>query len=593
MVFHRQRMGLLVAGLIPQSFINDLIDRVDIVDVIDGRVALKKTGKNYSGLCPFHDEKSPSFSVSPDKQFFHCFGCQESGTALTFLMKYERMEFVEAVEALAKDLGLTVPREKSNRAYVEVDQGIYQALEGAERFYRQALRDADVAVDYLKGRGLTGVTARDFGIGYAPEGWQNVSERLSAEGVTSDALLKAGLTIKNDSGRVYDRFRHRIMFPIRDLRGRVIGFGGRKLGDEEGPKYLNSPETPVFAKSQELYGLYEARKALRHIDRLLVVEGYMDVVALAQNGFRNAVATLGTATGEAHYHKLYRYTDEVICCFDGDKAGRSAAWRALESALPVLNEHRQLKFVFLPDGEDPDSLVRDKGADAFNEFLRNATPGIEYLFSKLSEGLDLQTLDGRARFMGLANPYVEKIPSGLLQDLVKARVREIGGMAAPLAGGVKPPAHQPGEATSSPASGSGSILVQRLLTLLLKAPQLWGQLPKDLQRQVIAQSKDLGLLGRLVNFLSDRPEADVDEVLIAWPHPEEQKTLIGLAKRPLDLGQEAWPETLSEGLQNLLQQRQKQQRRNRLAQLAAEGEDDKIKAALAEESVRSKNPPNT
>ena len=234
--------------MIPQSFINDLLDRADIVSVIDGRVALKKTGKNYVGLCPFHEEKSPSFSVSPDKQFFHCFGCQESGSALTFLMKYERMEFVEAVEALAKDLGLAVPREKSNRNYVEVDQRIFQALEKAERVYKQELRTMPAAVDYLKGRSLTGVTARDFGIGYAPEGWHCLSEILQEEGVSAEVMLKAGLTIKNDSGRVYDRFRHRIMFPIRDVRGRVIGFGGRKLGDEEGPKYLNSPETPVFAK---------------------------------------------------------------------------------------------------------------------------------------------------------------------------------------------------------------------------------------------------------------------------------------------------------------------------------------------------------
>ena len=577
-----------MAGLIPQSFINDLIDRVDIVDVIDGRVALKKTGKNYSGLCPFHDEKSPSFSVSPDKQFFHCFGCQESGTALTFLMKYERMEFVEAVEALAKDLGLTVPREKSSRNYVEVDQGIYQALEGAEGIYRQALRGADLAVAYLKSRGLTGITARDFGIGYAPEGWHNVSEALMAKGATSDALLKAGLTIKNDNGRVYDRFRHRIMFPIRDLRGRVIGFGGRKLGDEEGPKYLNSPETPVFSKSQELYGLYEARKALRNIDRLLVVEGYMDVVALAQNGFRNAVATLGTATGEAHYQKLYRYTDEVVCCFDGDKAGRSAAWRALESALPVLNEHRQLKFVFLPDGEDPDSLVRDNGAEAFNEFLRNATPGIEYLFSKLSEGLDLQTLDGRARFMGLANPYVDKIPEGILKDLVKARVREIGGMAAPLAGSAKAPVTRQG-ASHGVLTGKGSVLAQRLLTILLKAPLLWHQLDEDLHRQIIAHSNDLGLLGELTNFLLDRPEANVDEILIGWPQEESQQALIELAKKPLDLGEEAWLQTLAEGFTNLLRQREKNQRQALLAELAAQGEDEKIKAALSE-STSSNSP---
>lgn len=577
-----------MAGLIPQSFINDLIDRVDIVDVIDGRVALKKTGKNYSGLCPFHDEKSPSFSVSPDKQFFHCFGCQESGTALTFLMKYERMEFVEAVEALAKDLGLTVPREKSSRNYVEVDQGIYQALEGAEGIYRQALRGADLAVAYLKSRGLTGITARDFGIGYAPEGWHNVSEALMAKGATSDALLKAGLTIKNDNGRVYDRFRHRIMFPIRDLRGRVIGFGGRKLGDEEGPKYLNSPETPVFSKSQELYGLYEARKALRNIDRLLVVEGYMDVVALAQNGFRNAVATLGTATGEAHYQKLYRYTDEVVCCFDGDKAGRAAAWRALESALPVLNEHRQLKFVFLPDGEDPDSLVRDNGAEAFNEFLRNATPGIEYLFSKLSEGLDLQTLDGRARFMGLANPYVDKIPEGILKDLVKARVREIGGMAAPLAGSAKAPVTRQ-RASHGILTGKGSVLAQRLLTILLKAPLLWHQLDEDLHRQIIAHSNDLGLLGELTNFLLDRPEANVDEILIGWPQEESQQALIELAKKPLDLGEEAWLQTLAEGFTNLLRQREKNQRQALLAELAAQGEDEKIKAALSE-STSSNSP---
>ena len=577
-----------MAGLIPQSFINDLIDRVDIVDVIDGRVALKKTGKNYSGLCPFHDEKSPSFSVSPDKQFFHCFGCQESGTALTFLMKYERMEFVEAVEALAKDLGLTVPREKSSRNYVEVDQGIYQALEGAEGIYRQALRGADLAVAYLKSRGLTGITARDFGIGYAPEGWHNVSEALMAKGATSDALLKAGLTIKNDNGRVYDRFRHRIMFPIRDLRGRVIGFGGRKLGDEEGPKYLNSPETPVFSKSQELYGLYEARKALRNIDRLLVVEGYMDVVALAQNGFRNAVATLGTATGEAHYQKLYRYTDEVVCCFDGDKAGRAAAWRALESALPVLNEHRQLKFVFLPDGEDPDSLVRDNGAEAFIEFLRNATPGIEYLFSKLSEGLDLQTLDGRARFMGLANPYVDKIPEGILKDLVKARVREIGGMAAPLAGSAKAPVTRQG-ASHGILTGKGSVLAQRLLTILLKAPLLWHQLDEDLRRQIIAHSNDLGLLGELTNFLLDRPEANVDEILIGWPQEESQQALIELAKRPLDLGEEAWLQTLAEGFTNLLRQREKNQRQALLAELSAQGEDEKIKAALSE-STSSNSP---
>jgi DNA primase len=567
-----------VAGLIPQSFINDLIDRADIVDVVGSRVTLKKSGKNYSGLCPFHDEKSPSFSVSPDKQFFHCFGCQESGSALTFLMKYERMEFVEAVEALAKDLGLAVPREKSNRNYVEVDQRIFQALEKAERVYKQELRTMPAAVDYLKGRSLTGVTARDFGIGYAPEGWHCLSEILQEEGVSAEVMLKAGLTIKNDSGRVYDRFRHRIMFPIRDVRGRVIGFGGRKLGDEEGPKYLNSPETPVFAKNQELYGLYEARKALRNIDRLLVVEGYMDVVALAQRGFPNAVATLGTATGEAHYQKLYRYTDEVVCCFDGDKAGRAAAWRALESALPVLNEHRQLKFVFLPDGEDPDSLVRDQGAEAFATFLQNATPGIEYLFSKLGEGLDLQSLDGRARFMGLANPYVEKIPAGILQDLVKKRVREIGGMDS---GSVRPArVESRPRANSGNDAQFGSVLAQRLIAMLLKAPNLWQTLNSDVQKQLLAHQQELGALGRLVSLLNAQPQADTNEILIAWPEEVEQHRLIELAKKPMASNAQAWQQELLDGSMHLLRLRERSVRQQRIAELKASGEEDKLRDLL-------------
>lgn len=580
--FSERTTGGVLAGLIPQSFINDLIDRADIVDVVGSRVALKKSGKNYSGLCPFHDEKSPSFSVSPDKQFFHCFGCQESGSALTFLMKYERMEFVEAVETLAKDLGLTVPREKSNRNYVEVDQRIFQALEKAERVYKQQLRGMPAAVDYLKGRGLTGVTARDFGIGYAPEGWHSLSEVLLDEDVSAEVMLKAGLTIKNDSGRVYDRFRHRIMFPIRDVRGRVIGFGGRKLGDEEGPKYLNSPETPVFAKNQELYGLYEARKALRNIDRLLVVEGYMDVVALAQGGFRNAVATLGTATGEAHYQKLYRYTDEVVCCFDGDKAGRAAAWRALESALPVLNEHRQLKFVFLPDGEDPDSLVRDQGAEAFSEFLQNATPGIEYLFNKLGEGLDLQSLDGRARFMGLANPYVEKIPAGILQELVRKRVREIGGMET---GTIRPAGRESKPRVSMRDDGEfGPVLAQRLIGMLLKAPNLWIELDTSTQAELLAHHKELGVLGRLVSLLDAQPESDTNEILIAWPEEGEQQRLIELAKKPMASSAQAWRQEFLDGSAHLLRQRERSKRQQHIAELKALGEEDKLRDLLPSKS---------
>ncbi|MDG1134741.1 MAG: DNA primase [Pseudomonadales bacterium] len=560
-----------MAGLIPQAFINDLIDRADIVEVIDGRVALKKTGKNYSGLCPFHDEKSPSFSVSPDKQFFHCFGCQESGTALTFLMKFERMEFVEAVEALAKDLGLEVPREDSGKPRVEIDHGLFQVLERAERFFRAQLRSSTDAVGYLKERGLTGEVARDFGIGYAPEGWHSMSEALLAEPkakgvVVQDAtkLLTAGLTIKNDKGNVYDRFRHRIMFPIRDTRGRVIGFGGRKLGQEEGPKYLNSPETPVFFKGQELYGLYEARKALRNIQRLIVVEGYMDVVALAQNGVLNAVATLGTATGEAHFQKLYKYSDEVVCCFDGDKAGRSAAWRALESALPILNEHRQLKFVFLPNGEDPDSLIRSQGREAFDGFLDNATPGIEFLLKRLAEGLDLESLDGRAKFMGVANPYLDKMSKGILKDLVVARVREMSGMAAPVGGGPRT-----ANTTAKPrpqAKRGEAALSERLAGILVKSPVLWGLVDSKLQEESLTHASSLGLLGSLMLLLEEQSCADVEEVIARWSDDSTYTAIIGLAKKPSSLDPLALEREFLEGLGRLVKTHQAAQRRAQLAQ---------------------------
>ncbi|MEM1231587.1 MAG: DNA primase, partial [Pseudomonadota bacterium] len=353
---------------IPQSFINDLLDRVDIVEVIDARVKLKKAGRDYQARCPFHNEKTPSFTVSPTKQFYHCFGCGESGTALTFLMEHDRMEFVEAVETLASLVGLEVPREATARSDPK-ERSLYDLLKEASLLYQAELRQSPVAIDYLKGRGLTGIVARDFGVGYAPDAWDRT---LTAFRGRSEELLKAGLITRNDRGRSYDRFRNRIMFPIRDTRGRTIGFGGRVLSAEDSPKYLNSPETPLFQKSRELYGLYEARRALRKLTRFVVVEGYMDVVALAQHGVPYAVATLGTATNEMHFQKLFRYAPEVICCFDGDRAGRQAARKALESALPTLEDGRQLKFVFMPDGEDPDSLIRTQGQAAFEQRLDGA-----------------------------------------------------------------------------------------------------------------------------------------------------------------------------------------------------------------------------
>ena len=469
---------------------------------------------------------------------------------LTFLMKYERLEFVEAVEMLARDMGMEVPREQGRGPVVKVDEDLYTVLEQAERFYRNQLRGASTAVDYLKGRGLTGEIARDFGIGYAPAEWHGVGEALINERISEEKLLTAGLLTKNDKGRVYDRFRDRIMFPIRDTRGRVIAFGGRVLSQDSGPKYLNSPETPIFFKAQELYGLYEARKALRNIEELLVVEGYMDVVALAQNGIVNAVATLGTATGEAHFKKLYRYADQVVCCFDGDKAGRTAAWRALESALPVLNEHRQLKFAFLPDGEDPDSLIRTQGQPAFQGFIDNAVPALEFLLSRLADGLDLATLDGRAKFIGLASPYVEKITPGVLRDLVQARVRDLGGMAQPLQRS-KPSFRRPNPQQAQRTQE----LPQRMAEILVRLPSLWQALSDEQRQDLQLHAAELGVFGVLVQLVQQHPEADSEEILVRWQGLPGFDDIQQLAQRQSLLDSAGQQKAFFEGIERMLKRR--------------------------------------
>ena len=376
-----------MAGLIPQTFIDDLLSRADIVDVVDKRVTLKKSGKNYTACCPFHKEKTPSFSVQPERQFYYCFGCGAGGNAIGFIMDFDQVDFPQAVESLARDNGMEVPREENAAAARRQSENskLFDALDKAGNFYSQQLRrhgQRKSAVDYLKSRGLSGEIARDFGIGYAPPGWDNLLTAVAADKDEQALLFKAGMLIEKearkpegeDSGgehntvRYYDRFRDRIIFPIRDSRGRTIAFGGRVLGDDK-PKYLNSPETPVFHKGSELYGLFEAKKANNKLKRILMVEGYMDVIALAQMGIRNSVATLGTATSNRHLTRLFRIVPEVVFCFDGDDAGRSAAWRALETSLPEMQDGRQLKFLFLPEGEDPDSLVRKIGETEFKETL--------------------------------------------------------------------------------------------------------------------------------------------------------------------------------------------------------------------------------
>lgn len=451
-----------MAGLIPQSFIDNLLDRVDIVEVVDHRVKLKKTGKNYSACCPFHDEKTPSFTVSPEKQFYYCFGCGASGNALGFVMDYERLSFPEATEQLARLVGLEVPREVQSEAQIkreEEKRSIYSLLEKASDFYQSQLRQhpsKHMAVNYLKGRGLDGKTAKEYGVGFAQPGWDNLLKSLGSSDEEKHLLIEGGMLIHQEQEKkLYDRFRHRIMFPIRDTRGRVIGFGGRVLGDDK-PKYLNSPETPIFHKGQELYGLYEARLAYRDLPRLLIVEGYMDVVSLAQFGIRYGAATLGTACGEDHLDRAFKYTSEVVFCFDGDKAGRSAAHRALEASLTAMTDGRTVKFLFLPDGEDPDTLVRQIGPEKFERMIELAVPLEDFLFDAVAEGLNIRTMEGRASFSKRAAPLLDKLPKGVFRELMFENLATRTGLSRSILQDLvsepvsldEPPATKPAPATA-------------------------------------------------------------------------------------------------------------------------------------------------
>ncbi|HEU0225401.1 MAG TPA: DNA primase [Steroidobacteraceae bacterium] len=413
-----------MAGRIPQAFIDELIARTDIVELIGSRVQLKKAGREWKACCPFHNEKTPSFWVSPDKQFYHCFGCGAHGTALGFLMEHDKLPFPDAVDDLASRLGLEVPREGGDGARPKRVEGIYELLAQVTQFWRDHLRESARAKQYLAGRGITTETCVKFAIGYAPDSWDALLRRFGGNADRERLLLEAGLVIersgKGESG-CYDRFRDRIMFPIRDARGRPIAFGGRILDTGE-PKYLNSPETPLFHKGRELYGLYEARQALRKIERLLVVEGYVDVVRLAQSGIAYAVATLGTATTPEHLNRLFRVTSEVVFCFDGDRAGRAAAWRALENALEHARDGRQLRFLFLPEGHDPDTLVGTEGAQAFVARIAAATPISEFLVTQLATQADLTSLDGRARLAELARPLLARVPEGVYRELLLERL---------------------------------------------------------------------------------------------------------------------------------------------------------------------------
>ncbi len=532
-----------MAGKIPQQFIDELMTRIDIVDVIDARVPLKKGGRDYMACCPFHSEKTPSFSVSQTKQFYHCFGCGAHGTAIGFLMEYEHLGFVDAVQELAGRVGLTVPREALAAADDSGNQELYDILEQAAAYYRRQLREhsgAARAVEYLKKRGLSGEIAATFAIGYAPPGWDNVLKALGGDAQRELLLLRAGLLIDKPEGGRYDRFRDRIMFPIHDRRGRIIGFGGRVL-DDSTPKYLNSPETPVFHKGRELYGLYLARNRVRHLARLLVVEGYMDVVALGQYDINYAVATLGTATTSDHLEQLYRATAEVVFCFDGDRAGRAAAWRALETALPILRDGRQARFLFLPDGEDPDSMVRQEGKAGFEARLATATPLSTFFFDELAKQVDTTSDEGLARLKELAKPLLSKLPEGAFRQLMLERLGGIIGIDAEkltmLIGTGSPRENRaPASRVVRKVSQSTATkpLVQRAIAFLLHQPAL-AQQAGDPRRLAGLEVAGVPLLVKLLELLQARPQLSSGAVLEHWRDTPEAGSLMKLATRPLEV----------------------------------------------------------
>lgn len=507
-------------GLIPQHFIDDLISRADIVEVLGRRIQLKKAGKEYKACCPFHDESTPSFTVSPSKGFYHCFGCGAHGTALGFLMEHEHLSFVEAVESLANTMGIEVPRDEDQRPARRYDE-LFTLMNEIAQFYENELKNHSAAVEYLKQRGIDGSTAKRFGIGYAQAGWDSVLKKFGSSKESTDRLFAVGQIIRKDNGSHYDRFRDRIMFPIRDVRGRCIGFGGRVMGDEQ-PKYLNTSDTVLFHKRQELYGLFEARQALRQIERLVVVEGYMDVVGLARHGIDYAVATLGTATTDEHLNRLFRLTDEVIFSFDGDRAGRDAAWKALEIALPHVCEGRQIRFVFLPDGHDPDSFVQHYGAVKFEQAVTSGVAMSDFLVNELSSRVDMDSVDGRARLAELAKPLVQKIPAGVYKELLTSRLADNVGLpvakleailnlATPSATGSRPES-RPRFARKQSGSSRPSA-IRRAITLILHNPDA-------------ASSLDVEQLAGL-----SRPGSDLLRDIIETAQADPTLTTAGLLER--------------------------------------------------------------
>ncbi len=560
--------------MIPESFKQDLLNRVDIVEVVSRYVRLKKGGANYQGLCPFHNEKSPSFTVSPAKQFYHCFGCGAHGTAISFLMNYDRLEFLDAVDELAKRVSMEVPRDTQQRNATPDSIDQYAALEAASKFFQKQLSISDKARDYFDRRGVDDAIRTQFGLGYAPDGFSALRDALGTDPRRMALLERVGLFSKNDKGHVYDKFRDRAMFPILDRRGRTIAFGGRVLDPDDAPKYLNSPETPLFHKGRELYGLWQVRQSNQKIERLIVVEGYMDVIALFQHGIAQAVATLGTATTPDHAELLFRNAPDVYFCFDGDRAGRGAAVKAMESVLPRMKDGRQAFFLFLPDGEDPDTLVRSEGNAGFDARLRDATPLSTFFFDELAKDVNLGTLDGKARLAERAKPLLAQIPDGAFGDLMRQRLTELTGVGARASS-----AAQPARTRQSPAPTQKRSLVRSAIALLLQRPSLALAFEPPYIFDILRQP-GVPLLAELVALVRERPDITTGGVLEHFAEREEIAALQKLASQAMPGEEALWRDEFLDAMGQL----EKQTLHQRIDELQAKqretGLDDDDKAEM-------------
>jgi len=520
-----------MVGLIPQYFIDELLTRIDIVDIVDGYVALKKAGRDFKTCCPFHDEKTPSFTVSQNKQFYHCFGCGAHGTAISFLMDYSGMDFVGAVEELATRAGLEVPREGGDFSKTKDNSELYGLMELVVRHFCRQLREhpeAHRAVDYLKQRGISGELAKEFELGFAPPGWDNLLNALGNSDAAKQRLSLIGTTLEKDNGGYYDRFRDRIIFPIRDQRGRAIGFGGRVF-DDSLPKYLNSPETPIFHKGQELYGLYQARHKLKDMERIYIVEGYMDVLALAQHGVRNTVASLGTAVTEKHLERLYRVCSQIIFCFDGDSAGQKAAWRAMEIALPLLKEGRQIHFMFMPEGDDPDTYVHRHGRKNFED-INNYVPLSDYLIDKFKQETHLESPEGMGQLVEGIIPLVGKLPTGAFRELLTKDIAKLADMNLDSLKNLIKQKQTPARKTqaqhlvsTNQFNKEHNTLIASAISFLLQNPELGVDIEPNALNEI--ESQGVKFLKELWTLIRKHPEISCAGILEHWRGSKYEKRL--------------------------------------------------------------------